>query len=154
MEMKILKSRLVSLCCWKPSLCWPWSISTSELLCISAFSIFPQASCGRRSPRSGPRHAYTLGELPTSEFPFSSWMVYDHLAGELLEFYPSQRFKQPRALEEQSNLTEAEDVSNDCLSSGCFWFDGHGRPPLASWGQNTSVLANPGLKYCRSVLIC
>lgn len=153
MEMLKLKSRLVSLCSWKPSLCWPWSISTSKLSCICAFSVFLQVSCGRRSPRSDPSHAYTLGKLPTSEFQFSSWMVYAHLAGEPLEFYSSQRFKQPRALDEQNNLTEAED-SNDGLSSSCFWFDGHRRYPPASWGWNTYVLANPGLKSCRSVLIC
>lgn len=40
-------------------------------------------------------------------------MVYAHPAGEQCEFYSSQRFKQPRVIEEQNNLTEAEDVSKD-----------------------------------------
>lgn len=37
------------------------------------------------------------------------------------KFYSNQGFKEPRAMEEQNNLTEAEDVSKDSRSRGCFW---------------------------------
>lgn len=47
-------------------------------------------------------------------------MVYAHPAGEQSGFYSSQRFKQPRVIEEQNNLTEAEDVSKDSLQAVAF----------------------------------
>lgn len=117
---KTRKSRLVLLCTWKLNLCSPWSMSTSKLLYIVAFSIFPQASYGRHSLRSGPRHAYTLGESPTSESPFSSWMVFAHPAGEQCEFYSSQRSKQPWVIEDQNKLPAAENVFKDSLQVVAF----------------------------------
>lgn len=46
-------------------------------------------------------------------------MVYAHPAGEQCGFYSSQRFKPPRVIEEQNNLTEA-DVSKDSLQMVAF----------------------------------
>lgn len=127
-----------------------------------AFSIFPQASCGRHSSRSGPRHAYTPGELPPSESPFSSWKVYAHPAGEQCKRYSRQRFKQPGVTEKQNNVTDSEDVSKDSLQvvTFVFWWllkatirwDSFYTRRGRRW-RDTCVLAQSQSKYWFDLLI-